>query len=394
MAEAPKGIVDRSVDFLHGFVRNSLPNERFKSSIPVYGGEIRNDQQGRMVYDTRSVKYPGAVRGVSSFADVTGDKFLRAYDDHFARDPLGMMLRHPGWGIEFIFRRVSPRYRGSQAQILENIKRLGLEEFYGGHAWGIEIKKPEIFNKGFALQDVLRAKEIGAPILADIDPLQALSESTAYIKRIHDTYGPVGDLVGDIMFQRKDGSRVVEPVLNIPDIILAPSEKRTAMLADSIAKQIQRQKSAFGQGSELTAVEESGAYKKALEVVAKEQKATDVLEHMVHAGFEVSRQSGNTEDVKKAMDAIIEAYGDRDVLNIVKRFLKRGRPTLAGKGVLRQVFMQHNLKHLMADRENADQVRDIAIQELTKYFPDVAPSPKNQRAWDIYKARAKSKKPI
>lgn len=367
MAEKGPNAFHRAVESLHGFVRNSLPNEMYASSIPVYGGEIKYDAQGKMVYDTRFVKFPGITTGLSSMTDVRGDKFLRAYDDHFARDPLGMMIRHPNWGIEFIFRRVAPRHRGSQVQILENIKRLGLEEFYGDHPWGIEIKKPEIFNQGFALQDVLRAKEIGAAVLQDIDPFQALAESTAYLKKIHDTRGPAGDIVGDIMFQRKEGSRVVDPVLNIPDIILAPSEKRTALIVETISRKIKRQKAGFGQSPELTAGEEAGVYKKALDTVAKEQKATDIVEHMVHAGFEVARQSGNIDDVRKAIDTIIEAYGDREVLAIVGRFLNRGRPTLAGRGILRQIFMQHNLKHLMADRENADLVKETAIQEMAKY---------------------------
>ena len=52
------------------------------------------------------------------------------------------------------------RYRGSNEEVQENIERLGLSEFYGPHKNGIEIKKPEIYTHGLALQDVYRSDMI------------------------------------------------------------------------------------------------------------------------------------------------------------------------------------------------------------------------------------------
>lgn len=339
--------IDKATELVHGFVRKSLPNSMYESSIPVYGGEFVQDPEGKMVLDVRFVRPEVAV-------DVIGDKFLRSYDDHTIKNPSEMLRRHPRKWLEFVFRSAPPRYRGSREQILENIKRLGLTEYYGAHPWGIEIKKPEIFNKGFALQDVLRKREIGAEVLADIDPFQALSEATAYIKKIHDTRGPFGDLVGDIMFQRKEGSRVVDPVLNVPDVILSPSKARMDLIRESLRRK---------------GVAEGEIGGEARKVIASEQKATDILEHIIYCGFEIARQTKSEDDVRRAMKTIVGAYGDKDILKIVGRFLGRGRPTLPGSdSLLKEIFSQHNTKHLMADSKNADLVRRAAIGELAEYL--------------------------
>lgn len=321
----------------HSFVKNPLPNEMYKSTVGVYGGEIRHDQEGKMVYDVRILRKK-IIRGISSGVDVIGDRMLRPYDDHVFQNPMAMLKRHPKQFLSFVVRPNAPRHRGTTEQILENVKRLGLTEYYGKHPWGIEIKKPEIFTKGIALQDILRAKEINSPVLADIDPLQALREATIYIKKIHDEHGPIGGLVGDIMFQNKEGREVKNPVLNIPDVVLTPT---TRMI-------------------------------KLVEVISREQKATDILEHLFHAGFELLKQSKDAAYVKEALDTIIQAYGDKDVLSITKSFVKRGRPTLPGmekpKGPLKHAFPLHNKVHLSANLSNASQVRQLVIGGLTSFL--------------------------
>ena len=345
---------EKGVDaIVHRLVKNPLPTERYKSTVGVYGGEIRYDQDGKMVYDTRILR-PGIIKGIASGIDVAGDRILRTYDDHVVQNPKNMLLKHPRKFLEFTFGSRAPRHRGSTKQILENVKRLGLIEYYGEHPWGIEIKKPEIFKKGIALQDVLRAKEIGDPVLIDIDPLQALREATIYIKKIHDEYGPIGDLIADIMFTRKEGGEVKYPVLNIPDVVFTPSTRRIRAI-----------KKALGQKTE----EEINLRVK--KVLAAEQKATDVLEYLVHTAFEVIGQSGDSNYTRRALDVIIEAYADKHILSLVKSFLKRGRPTLPGmekpKGPLKYFFLLHNKVHLSANAQHAHEVRQLAIEELTKF---------------------------
>lgn len=338
MTELGEHGVEKIGKITHSFVK-TLPNEMYKSTVGVYGGEIRYDEKGRMVYDTRVLRKK-IIRGILSGVDVIGDRILRPYDDHVVQNPIAMLKRHPKRFGGFVFRPNVPRHRGTTDQILENVKRLGLTEYYGKHPWGIEIKKPEIFTKGIALQDILRAKEINSSVLADIDPMQALKEATIYIKKIHDEYGPIGDLVGDIMFQKKEGKEVKDPVLNIPDIVLTPT---TRMI-------------------------------KSVEALSREQKATDVLEHLFHTGFELLRQSKDAVYAREALDTIIQAYRDKDVLSTTKSFVKRGRPTLPGmekpKGVLKNLFPLHNQIHLSADLSNASQVRQLVIEELTSFLSD------------------------
>ena len=348
-------------EIVHSFVKNPLPNEMYKSTSGVYGGEIRYDPQGKMVYDTRALR-PQVLKGISSGIDVVGDRVLRPYDDHVVQNPIAMLKRHPKQFLGFVFRPNAPRHRGTTEQILENVKRLGLTEYYGKHPWGIEIKKPEIFIKGIALHDVLRAKEINSSVLTDIDPMQALREATICIKKMHDTHGPVGDLIGHIMFQKKEGKEVKDPVLSIPDIVLTPSKRKLKAIRASVIRNI------------LSTTEEGEINKRVQSVVAREQKATDVLEYLFYTGFELLRQSKDAVYARKALDTIIQAYSDKDVLSITKSFIKRGRPTLPGmekpKGVLKYLFPLHNKVHLSADLSNASQVRQLVIEELTSFLSD------------------------
>lgn len=336
MVEFTGKSADTVGSIVHKFVKNPLPTESYQSTVGVYGGEIRRDSDGKMVCDTRVLRKE-LKKGVTSGIDVVGDRFLRRFDDHVIQNPLDMLRRHTRKFLGFVFNSNAPRHRGTTEEILENVERLGLTEYYGRHPWGIEIKKPEIFTKGISLQDVLRAKEIGSSFLADIDPLQALREAANYIKKIHDEYGPIGDLVGDIMFQKKEGNEVKDPVLNIPDVVLTPSKNRRISTKS----------------------------------LTREQKATDILEHLIHTGFEIMQQTNDAVYAKKALQTVIEAYADRGVLSLVNSFLKRGRPTLPGmkkpKGALKNFFPLHNKVHLSADIKYAFEVRQLAIEELTRF---------------------------
>lgn len=75
----------------------------------------------------------------------------------FAREPLALLKR--GHYRNF-FRLLLPgpkRCRGTVGEILENVYRLGLSDYYGLHRIGIEFKRREIFERGIVLQDIWRA---------------------------------------------------------------------------------------------------------------------------------------------------------------------------------------------------------------------------------------------
>lgn len=171
--ESEKGYFDKLRRAIQGEVNESrLPNTDYESTVGVYGGKLVLDSEGKLVYDTR---------GLVSRVDRKGDSVLRTYDEHLVKEPWKLLKRHPRW----FFRFLAPgpkRYRGRQEEIMENVKRLGLADYYGIHQNGIEIKKPEIYAKGVALQDIYRADLINSDKLKEIDRFEALAFAAQYIR--------------------------------------------------------------------------------------------------------------------------------------------------------------------------------------------------------------------
>jgi hypothetical protein len=143
--EKPKeGWVRRLVgERVQGIVNESrLPGEDYESTVGVYGGKMKIEEDGKMILDRR---------GIVSKVDKTGDAILRSYDDHVVREPGKLLKRHPEVAREKLFHPGTKRYRGSNEEIIENVERLGVSDYYGIHEHGIEIKKPEIYTHGVIL---------------------------------------------------------------------------------------------------------------------------------------------------------------------------------------------------------------------------------------------------
>lgn len=337
-----------SVNTTLHLVKNKFPSEQYQSTIGVYGGEIITTPEGKMVYKTGGKLW--------NKIDVIGDALLRTYDDHVVKHPLKMLFKHPRLFFSFVFKSEPMRRRGSPAEIIENINRLGLEEFYGPHSQGIEIKKPEIFTKGIALGDIYEAKKINSPILNDINRFQALSEATKYISNIHDKKGPIGDIVGDIMFQQKEGSKVINPVLNIPDVILTPSKRRIKFIKESLT---------------YRGVSPQEIDQRIKKIFSQEQKAVDICELMISCAFSEFKVSNDPVLVEKTIQVIANNYQNKEILKITNSFIKRGRHTLPGNkngGILKSFFSLHNIAHLGANKENANNIRQIVGKTLDQHF--------------------------
>jgi hypothetical protein len=194
-----------------------LPTTEYQSTVGIYGGKLINDGD-KLVYD---------ISGPTSNLNRWGDPKLRIHDEHILRSSkLALLRKHPSW----FFHLLNPgpkRYRGNLQEMMSNVTRLGLEEYYGEHPKGIEIKQPEIFTGGIALQDIWKAADIKSPKLDTINRFDALARATQYIATIHRDHGPIGELlVSDILFQDKnEDGQVINPVLNIPDIVYNPDKK-------------------------------------------------------------------------------------------------------------------------------------------------------------------------
>jgi hypothetical protein len=332
--EAPKeGLLRRMVgEKVQGIVNEScLPNEEFESTVGVYGGKVKMED-GKMVWDRR---------GIVSKIDKAGDAVLRSYDEHIVKEPGKLLKMHPKIAAKKFFHPGTKRYRGSNEEVHENIERLGLSEYYGLHENGIEIKKPEIYTKGLALQDVYRADVIESDKLKATDRFQALAEAAKYVRGIHDNHGGIGELlVSDIIFQENQDGKLGKPVLNMPDIVWNKNKEKTTGL--------------------------------------KDKKATDMLDFLASVFGEESRRSQNAEDVDMALDTVVQNYGDKDIISMVESFIKRGRLTLQGDAELlnlpntaskkaRGIFSQHN-KARVASKKATDSLMKEKIMQACQRF--------------------------
>ncbi|MCX6723819.1 MAG: hypothetical protein NT155_01430 [Candidatus Staskawiczbacteria bacterium] len=314
---------------VQGIVNESrLPNEEYKSTVGVYGGKIKIED-GKMVWDTS---------GVISKIDKAGDAVLRTFDEHTVREPWKLLKSHPKWFLRFLAPGTK-RYRGGNEEVAKNIERLGLSEYYGPHENGIEIKKPEIYTQGVALQDVYRSDMIKSDKLKVADRFQALAEASKYIGEMHDKHGAVGEiLVSDIIFQENEDGKLGKPVLNMPDIIFN-KEKVTS---------------------------------------EKDKKATDLLDFLSSAFTEEYRRSQKLEDADRALDVIISNYGGKDIIVMAESFIKRGRLTLQGDAEVinlpntitkkvRAVFSQHN-KARLGSKTNFEGKMKKRIEQACEKF--------------------------
>lgn len=293
----------------------------YKSLAGVYGGSLTKDADGKTVYD---------ITGVVSKIDRFGDPRLREIDDHIGKKSRWEVLkRHPKqfWRHYFPLHALNTpetkRYRGSQEETLAHIRRLGLEDYYGPHPKGIEIKKPEIYSEGINLFDIWRSDQIHSPLLDKVDRFAALKQASQYVRTLHDNHEALGELVAsDIIFQdHTPEGELSNPILNLPDIVYNPKKD-------------------FG---------------------AQEQRATDMMDFMVGMSFEEYRRTGNLDSVGKVLTTIIDGYGPEEPADSIVRWtgllLKRGRLTME-ENALSKI---HNFPRLGIAKGESDRLRQTII---------------------------------
>lgn len=307
---------------------SKIPTEDYESTVGVYGGKMETGEDGKMVWNNK---------GMVSKIDKWGDAILRTYDDHVVKDLGELLKRHPKLFFQFLAPGTK-RYRGSKEEIFENIKRLGLEDTYGLHENGIEIKDQDLYKKGLPLQDIYRSDLIDSDKVNGFDRFQALAESGKYLRKIHDEHGGIGEAnIGDIIFKKHENGQVGEPVLNMPDIV----------------------------------------FNKEKNIGEKEKKATDMLDFIISVGAEEFRSSeGDLDGVKQAMKKVLENYNDKSVINLVKSYIKRGRLTLSGDRESEAVnlpkdtfttknrgaFTKHNEARIVNDRSLEASLKNIGLE--------------------------------
>lgn len=321
---------ENPIDLIREKVRKTvqesrLPNKDYESTVGVYGGKLRKDEDGKMIFD---------MSGVVSRVDQTGDAVLRSLDEHTIKDPLKLFKRHPRLFLRFAFTPGTKRYRGSPDEIADQVDRLGLSEFYGKAENGIEVKHPELYEKGRVLQDIFRADIIGDEGLLEIDRFKALEKAAQYVSLLHQDKSAIGEVLpSDIIFLDHEGKSVINPLLNIPDIIYNP-EKKTSEI---------------------------------------DKKTTDLLDFVMSMGVEEYRRSeGDWESVKKAMQVILSQYQDKKVVALVGSFASRGRLTMIADDeklglsktakLMRPLAAQHNKARLAFDPTTIQTFRDLIIE--------------------------------
>lgn len=351
-------------------------DQGYETSLGFFGGGIKEDAEGKTVFDMRS----GLDKKRDTF-DRFGDPRVRSIDEHTAN--AGLFLKHTGkvwkrrvdgvlealkiksksqeqqrmdetweqnkhkWEDREKVQNVAPRsllklaaegygkgyaarYRGTPGEIAANAERLGLEDFYGAHPWGIEIKKPEIYTEGTSLYDIIVANKEGKTPLQDIDKNHAIAESAKYIRGIHDAHGGIGELlVMDIQFQNRDGATVSNPVLGLPDVVW---------------------------NNDATLSETS-------------KKATDVLDFLVNLSFWEHKAGSSPETIQAELDNFLGNYGDEKVVRAVRAFInpdrKSKKPTLPGENKL---GLLHNVARLGADAKLSSTVRNEVFDATVRYL--------------------------
>ncbi|MBU6500589.1 MAG: hypothetical protein KGJ89_03995 [Patescibacteria group bacterium] len=351
---ADKGIVNKIRNAINSKVMESRKPSPYETTVGIYGGKLDKDKDGRLVYDTR---------GLWSRIDQLGDRVLRSFDEHHAKNPIKMALRNPKEFLKLLPLIVdSKRYRGTPEQTMDNVKRFGLEEYYGPHEWGIEIKDQEVFKNAIGLQDIFRQDKIDSPVLNGIDRFESTGRAVDYMRELHEKAGGIAE--GNaymFLFTEKEGNKVDKPILMIPTEV----------------------------------------YNSKKNISEVEKKATDFLDFLASVGFEEYRRSNDWESVRKVLDLALDHYGDKKIISIVASYVRRGRLTLANDIAFRdgfgfdasektaevgnnaitkkpastsrtyrlshQVFSAHNTQRLTADPRITTELRNVVVDRCNNY---------------------------
>lgn len=322
-----KNLFNKVGDSVNKVVNESyLPNKNFESTVGVYGGKLKVNENNRMVFDNT---------GMVSKIDKFGDAVLRTYDEHMMKNPAEVLKNHPKWFFKFLAPGTK-RYRGDSEEIAENAKALGLDEYYdvSPDNDGVEVKKQEIYTEGVALQDIFRSDLINSEELKEVDRFEALKEASSYLNEIHTNANQgIGEVLpSDIIYREKNDKEVSKPVLNIPDII----------------------------------------YNKDKETSEIDQKATDMLDFLLSIGIEELRRSEDFESVNRAVETIVSNYDNEKVLNMVRSYVKRGRITFAGnkdlknlsKSSLGATSLHNQARFGTKDADAMTTIKEIIIENI------------------------------
>lgn len=346
--QADRDIVNKTRKGVNSLVMESvLPTEEaqgYKSTVGIYGGKIIPGENGGLVYD---------MRGLQSKADQHGDRVLRTFDEHLIKRPGHMLGR--GMAESFRLHSLKPlkkffsmstdakRYRVTSGEkVMENVKRFGLEKYYKPHPNGIEINDAEAFTHSVALKDIYHQDEINSPALNNIDRFQALGTASQYMSELHQRAGGLAEgLTTQFLFEKNEGGKVSEPYLLIPTEIYNPEKSISEI----------------------------------------DQKATDLLDLLVSAAAEELRRTEDWQNVNKALDTVLENYGDTKVIAMVKSFAKRGRLTLNGDTerlekkvsathkITHPAFAAHNTQRLgIKSSKDSSPIRNLVIEACEAYL--------------------------
>ncbi len=326
------GMMDWFRRRINSVVANTpLPSKEglgYDSTQRVYGASLVKGPGGKLLYDKR---------GIFNRIDVFGDGILRTVDDNQIRRPLKMLLSRPRTFMKLVFAR-GKRYRGSTEEILANVKRLKLDQYYGPtkNRRQIEVKDPQLYTHGIAMQDIYRQDTIGHDKLKGIDRFDALKQTGAYLDKVHKESGAVGEFNLYHMLFREKGAdgKVGKPVQTLPDIVWNPARKTGET----------------------------------------DKKATDFLDLLASTACEEYRRSKDPALIAKALDAAASGYNDTKIVEVTASFARRGRLTLpreskallkgfsGGAKFLRGAFGQHNVQRLGIDKNAKDfNLRDLVI---------------------------------
>lgn len=351
----------------------------YDTSVGFFGGAIQTDSEGKIFFNMKGGNLLDKI-------DRAGDPRLRTTDEHIANAELfaGHRARvwksrvngaleyfhlkgrseeqkaaiatseqnKPKWDAKPSVQKLAPRsilklasegfiggysmrYRGTPEEIMDNVKRLGLEDYYGAHKNGIEFKKPEIYTEGVSLYDIVVAEKEGKEPLKGVDRSQALADSAKYLKEIHDSHGGIGEfLIMDVQFQNRDGNTVSNPVLGLPDIVW--NQKAT------------------------------------LSETAK--KATDLMDFLVNLSFWERKANYEPDVMDRDLDTILQNYGDKKVIQAVRAFInpdrKSKRLTLPGeaKGLSAKPSTGHNTARLGAETQWSSEVRQKVFNSTVRFL--------------------------
>ena len=321
-----------------------MPAQGYESTVGTYGARMKFEADEKLVWDNRGL--------VAQF-DTWGDAILRTYDDHVVKDIGSLLKRHPKLFFKFLMPGIK-RYRGSKEEIFKNAKRLGLDDLYGLHEHGIEIKKPDVYLKGVQLQDIYRADVIDNEALMAIDRFEALAQVSAYLRTMHDAHGGIGQaLVPTFLFSQHGEGMVSDPVFSIPDVVF--NEDKV--------------------------------------IGEKEKKAIDILDFVMSVGAEEFRRSGGDEvSVLRALTTVVVTYGDADVLELVGSYIIRGRLTFAGDVDSKEInlpkdsfttrhrglFTKHNEVRVVNNRSLEKTLKEMMLKLCKEYARGKTVTPENE----------------